>query len=295
MKDTIDLSELVFESGVGEYKENIRNQYGEEIGSKICSNLEEKNLFEWINVLSRKDDILDRSSFIGTKDLEIDSILEYEKLLNILHSSETVNWKDPLNFIIVLYRTLGDMIERKFDTDSQFIDYISNNTDMDDEGLDSIRDMHGDLYNNSSNLAVNLFSDNEKDYDSKIAKLYISVSNMYKTILPSHWDNEPEIGDYVVFSAMKEDKGGKILLKIEDIEKLDYKMSDIIESKSLEDDIVLEKQQNIIVRNVAHEDKVYNAYKNHFLLQDKLETNTLEPDRKSNVTFHKNNPLPFNY
>lgn len=294
MQDTIDLDELVLGKDIGEVKKLIKNNHGDEIGDEICKSLESENLFEWIRVLNESDEsVLDSESFIGTKDLELEGILNFGEIIKILSDSDNVGWRDPSRFSVYLYSGLADAIESKFESDREFIEYMEVNTDEDVEKLYDIHDM---LYNEDDDkmTMIRMFI-SEDEYDLKFSELYASTASMYSLTIPdeSKWDSEPSIGDYAVFSATKDDgTGGKVLLRIKDIEEQELKHSDVSD-EPVDDDFVLDTRKNIIVENIAHEDDVFEAYDNHFLIQDTMETNKLEPRYNDSVTFYKENPLPF--
>jgi hypothetical protein len=293
MQDTIDLNDLVIGKDVDEVKEMMRDNYGDEIGDEICIFLESHNLFEWIRVLNEsQNDVLDSESFIGTKDLELESILNFRGVLKILSDSDDVSWRDPGNFSVYTYSALAESIDSKFDSDKEYIEYMEENTN---EDVEELYEVYDNLYNNKDEMTiVNMFASGD-DYDLEFSELYSSVSEMYSLTAAdkSEWDSDPNVSDYAVFSATKDDgTGGKVLLRIKDIEVEELKYSDVSD-EPVEDDFVLDTRKNLVFENVAHEDEVSEAYSDHFLLQDTMETNKLSPRHENSLEFYEENPLPF--
>lgn len=296
MQDTIDLEDLVLGKNIDEVKQLLKDNHGDEIGDEICRFLEVKDLFDWIKVINNAErDVLDSDSFIGTKDLELEGILNFRKILKILSDSDNVSWRDPSRFSVYIYSGLAEAIDSKFDSDREYIEYMEDkNTDEENEKL---YELHNSLHSEDEDELMSIIGmfGSKDEYDLKFSKLYSATSRMYDLTIPdeSEWDSDPNIGDYVTFSATKDDgSGGKVLLKIKDIKEEELRYSDISD-EPVDDDFVLDTRKSLVVENIAHEDDVFEAYENHFLIQDTMETNKLEPRYNDSVTFYKENPLPF--
>lgn len=78
---TIDLACSFFDENVA-YKERLVEDYGSDVVNPIINDLESENLFDWIDLFcENKETILETDNVIGTKDLELEELLDEDLII----------------------------------------------------------------------------------------------------------------------------------------------------------------------------------------------------------------------
>lgn len=288
---TIDLGCSFLDENSVVYKERLVENYGSDVANPVINDLESENLFDWIDLFcENKETILETDNVIGTKDLELEELLDEDEAIRILIDSDKTSYDSVVRFSSILYTGLANQIDKRFDSSEKYANYLLEeeciNKDEKEEFLDEI---------SSDNYGIQFI---ESDLDSKVARLYDKTGFYFEMSLVG-WDTD-EIGsyDYLVQTVEKEgyDKDGQIAFKIENTVTDNVMLSDIldgIEEDSAEDEIIDSYIGNIECYVIAYESIVTDMYKNHkYATKDENELCEIDFTEEDKIDFYHKNPLP---
>lgn len=295
----MDLEDFVYNKTGSEVRESFKENYGDRIATPIVKELDEFNLFDWFDVVyENRDSVTELDSVIGTKDLDVEELLNDKELFKTLAESDETEWIDPLYFSIVMFAELAKVIEDEFESDEEFIAYLKEQNDLSEEEAETIEELHESIQDSDEDedeegMLLDLFVGDSEEFQLEFASLFDRIATLMGLGIPPQWSSEPpQVGEYIVYTIEGEGKTGRIVLKVVDMETNEMWLSDLVEDVSDEEDILLEQISSPVVENIASEEEVTEIYKNHYLLQDINETNTLEPDVEDDIEVFDENPLP---
>lgn len=286
----VDLDDFLFKYDPEKWKNELVKSYGSDIADPIIEDLESENLFKWVDLFyENSDDILETDNVIGTKDLELDELLDRDEVMRLLIESDDSSYLSGIKFSSILYTGLANQIDKRFDTSEEYVDYLIEKTDQEidkEEFLDKI---------NSGKLGVPFI---KSDLDSELARVFDELGFYFQTQIPG-W-NKDDIGsyNYLIKTVTKNgyDEGGKIVFKIENTITDNIMLSDIledVEENSTEDEIIDTYISYIECYVITYDSIVIEMYENHrYATKDKNELCKIDFTEEESVEFYNKNPLP---
>lgn len=290
MTFTVDMEDYLFEYDSAEWKKQLTNRFGSYLADPVIKQLESKNLFDWIDILHKnRDDILDTDNVIGTKDLELEELLDRDEVMRLLIDSKNTSYLSAIKFSGTLYSGLANQIDSRFDNSEEYIDYLVQESDHDiekQELLDKI---------NSTELGVPFV---QSDLDCEIAQFFDEIGLHFQGQIPGWKTEDIESYDYLVKNVTKNgyDEGGKIVFKIENTITDNIMLSDILEDvkeNSTEDEIIDTYISDIEGYVITYDSIVIEMYEKHiYATKDKNELCKIDFTEEESVEFYNKNPLP---
>lgn len=286
----VDLDDLLFECDSKKWKNEFVKSYGSDIADPIIKDLESENLFNWVDLFyENSDDILETDNVIGTKDLELDELLDRDEVMRLLIESDDSSYLSGIKFSSILYTGLANQIDKRFDTSEEYVDYLIEKTDQEidkEEFLDKI---------NSGKLGVPFM---KSDLDSELARAFDELGSYFHTQIPG-W-NKDNIGryNYLIKTVTKDEynENGKIVFNIDNIVTDNIMLSDMLENvekNSDEDEIIDTFVDYIECYVITYDSIVTDMYKNHkYATKNKNELCEIDFTEENSVEFYDENPLP---